>query len=75
MLKLLTGLVALVALVVQKLMEPAKPVAILRADQVLAQGLRTKDAALVATANQMRHDATAELLRRWELRKAKGGGK
>jgi hypothetical protein len=73
--KAIAGIVALVALVVQKLMEPGKPVAILRADQVLAQGLRKHDAALVATAHQMRHDATAELLRRWEIKRAKGGAK
>ena len=42
---------------------------------VLAEGIEKKDAALVATAAQLRHEETQGLLAKWRLLKAKRRGK
>ena len=72
MLRLLDGVLRLVLLIADRLLHPtAAPKR--TAKQVLAEGLRERDAIKVATAYQMRHDEAAELLRKWQIAKAKRG--
>lgn len=70
--KMIFGLLASVGLYLLELWSgprPPKPTVDPRA--VLAEGLDKQDAALVATAAQMRHDETQGLLAKWRLLKAR----
>ena len=70
--KALFGLLASMGLYLLELWtgpRPAQPTVDPRA--VLAEGLAKKDAAKVATAAQMRHEKTQELLAKWRLLKAR----
>jgi hypothetical protein len=68
--KAIEALARLLLLALDRALSWPEPV-VLTAKQVLADGLRRKDAAAVATAMEMRHQETKELLRQWQLEQAR----